>query len=270
MASDTSFFMLMALHVLGALLNLRMLVTCFRDKTNSTILQKCRPTMMIQFILQLAILNMNVDESFKAFSKQHRLNCCNANNVLMISAGFLMDYNLLAMLAIRYHNIVYLKYELSAEVAILATLMAGILTSGIILWVGCFILPEELCGFQIASAFASILLLLVMLWIAKRIFTFIYHIRANPWTRDSPLFNFVTILFLLCFVSIIILEVVRHGSAHCFNLIASQISDSFERIFFLYVLCVAVGVALPVMFQQLTSDSSVDWYTDKLQRILTG
>lgn len=258
MVSDTSFFMLMALHVLGALLNFRMLVTCFRDKANSTILQKCRPTMMFQFILQLATLYMNVDESLKAFSKQHRQNCCNANNVLMISAGFLMNYNLLAMLAIRYHNIVYLKYELSAEMAILATLMVGILTSGIILWVGCFIVPDNLCGFQIASAFASILLLFVMLWIAKRIFTFIYHIKTNPWTRNSPLFSFVTILFMLCFVSIIVLEVVRHGSAHCFQLIASQTSDSFERIFFLYVLCVGVGVALPVMFQQLISDSSVE------------
>ena len=83
-------------------------------------------------------------------------------------------------------------------------------------------------------------LLVVMLCAAKEIRRHIHLVRTR---RESRLLSFVTILFLLGFVSIINLEVIRHGSLK--NI------EFFQKIFLLYVLCIMVGVLLPLMFQRV-------------------
>ncbi|KAL9970230.1 hypothetical protein ACROYT_G022570, partial [Oculina patagonica] len=116
---DPSYVFLMALHLVGVLFNIRMLASCFKDKAIYTILQKCRPAMITQCILHLSLLALNANEVTRAFRSEQGHEWCGTTNVLMTSVGFLMIYNLLAILAIEDHTIVGLKREVSTKVAML-------------------------------------------------------------------------------------------------------------------------------------------------------
>ena len=249
---DVNYLILMAFHIFGALFNVRMLVSCFKGKKEYIILQKSRPFLILECILQLTVLSLSAEQSMKAFSLEYQ-NCCSTSSVLMISSGFLLIYNLLAILSIEYNIILFIKTE-----TIVATLLAGFITSNIVLRIGCFTADaEEQCVFQIASAIACILLLAALLLVAKRIYCrYIFHAKSNQSTLTSLLFNFLTVLFLLCFVLIIIMEVVRHGRATTYQLFHfEEGAEFFERVFYLYVLCTAVGFALPLMFQHVIESS---------------
>ena len=98
---------------------------------------------------------------------------------------------------------------------------------------------------QRASALACLFLLAVILCAAKEIRRHIHLV--GTWRESRLLISFVTILFLLDFVSIINLEVIRHESL--------QNIEFFQRIFLLYVLCIIVGVLLPLMLQRVIDSS---------------
>ena len=135
---DVNYFILMALHVIGALLNLRFLVNCFKSKEKYTILRKCRLLMIFQSFTQLVFLEMNSEEAMKAFSNESRQNTfkymylCKVGSGLLISYGSLLNFQciLLGMICVRYRNNFFTKRGyFSCKVALLASFMTAIVTT---------------------------------------------------------------------------------------------------------------------------------------------
>lgn len=229
-AMDVNYFVLMVLHVIGALLHLRMFVNCFKEKY-AIVSTSFMFLMMAQCFCQLQFLALNVKETTKVFGNEQGQEFCTYNSCYMISCASFMNYFPLILAGCRCtesYRTVLAVYETSS--------VALMLVIGNVLVV-CFSSIEKLCVFRVALALPCMFLLVVMLWV-------FYHGYVRTW-RDESGFgqSLVTILVLLGFVSIINLEVIRHGSL--------QNIEFFQRIFFLYVQCIIVGVLLPLLFQRV-------------------
>lgn len=263
------YLLLMAFHVVGVLFNLRMLASCFRDKGKFVVLQKCRAVIIFQAILQLALLALNAEESLKAFSSEEEQAWCTTSSVFIISVGFVLIYNLLGMITIEYPSLLCLKSALSPQVAMVGTLIAGICTSAVFFWAG-FFTVEELCASQIASTVACSLLLVLMLSIVWQICTHAEQDTTTtlPTTESSrnllDLFSrnktsvLVTGLFILCVALTLILEAISSAVDSFPDTTLFERTTFFEseRVFYLYIMCFGVGIALPVIFQQLIDSSA--------------
>ena len=97
---EPCYWLLMMFHLFGLFYNVRLFRSCFKDKTKYAVLQKSRPLMICQSILQLILLSLNANEATMAFTNKQQEEWCGTNSILMTSVGFLMIYNILAMLAI--------------------------------------------------------------------------------------------------------------------------------------------------------------------------
>ena len=257
----------MAFHVVGVLFNLRMLTSCFKDKSRYTVLENCRAAMIFQGMLHIALLVFNAEESMKLFEfNMEEESWCTTNSAFIILLGFLLVYNLLGMLAIEYHSAVCLKRALAPNVALLGTLIAGIITTGLFFWGGFFTL-EQLCASQMAMTVACSLLLVLMLSIVWLICSpheqITTKMESSSGDSSSDLLNLlsknktsacVTCLFLFCVVLTMLFEFI--GS----NVNSEDFEETmfYARVFYLFVLCFGVGISLPVIFHTLIVSSRVD------------
>ena len=273
-AVNTSYLILMALHLVGVLFNIRMLASCFKDKASHTILHKSWPLMVWQCILQLTLLVLNADEVARAFSEQEQ-EWCRTKRILVTSVGLFMIYNVLAILAVEDPSIVCLKRELSPKAAMKGTLTAGVITCGILFWVGA-VSSSAPCVSHIASTFASALMILFLLMLVFRICTQADHSMKSSTAETSLLLSFTrkckTAVFLTAFVALVCtaLAIVQLLSTvvSCVSVVNSFYTQEnyaefwpgvgfLQKIFYLNIIWLAVGIALPVTFRQLI-DSSVD------------
>ena len=225
-AMDVNYFILMALHVIGALLHLRMFANCFKEKysivsTDFTIL------MFLQSFYQIGFLALNTDETMKVFSNERGQDFCTHNSAYMISLASLLNYVPLTLAGFTYIQSYRTVLAVYQTVSVTAMLVIGNVL------VVCFSSVEKLCVFRVALALPCMFLLVVMLWV----------LYVGTWNKSSLSVSFVTILFLLGFVSIMNLEVIRHGSL--------QNIEFFQRISFLCVHCTIVGVLLPLLFERV-------------------
>ena len=273
-AVNTSYLILMALHLVGVLFNIRMLASCFKDKASHTILHKSWPLMVWQCILQLTLLVLNADEVARAFSEQEQEGC-RTKRILVTSVGLFMIYNVLAILAVEDPSIVCLKRELSPKAAMKGTLTAGVITCGILFWVGA-VSSSAPCVSHIASTFASALMILFLLMLVFRICTQADHSMKSSTVETSLLLSFTrkckTAVFLTAFAALVCtaLAIVQLLSTvvSCVSVVNSFYTQEnyaefwpgvgfLHKIFYLNIIWLAVGIALPVTFRQLI-DSSVD------------
>ncbi|KAL9970232.1 hypothetical protein ACROYT_G022572 [Oculina patagonica] len=264
---DPSYVFLMALHLVGVLFNIRMLASCFKDKAKYTILQRCRPVMITQCILHLSLLALNANEVTRAFRSEQGHEWCGTTNVLMTSVGFLMIYNLLAILAIEDHTIVGLKREVSTRVAMSGTLIAGVISCGMLLWAGAAS-TSELCVSYLASSVACTLMMFLLLLLAFRICTQTAHDSAKTSMDETSLWlnilskNKTAVFFIALIVFCIVLAVFEVLSAAVISIRAQesiaqfQESRFFQKVFYLNIIWFAVGVALPVIFRQLIDSNA--------------
>lgn len=214
--------------------------------------------MICQFFLQVALLALNANEATTTFGKERsQTEWCGTNSVLMTSAAFLMTYNVLAMLAIEHHTIVGLRREPSPRVALL---MFGIITFGIVISVSVFSVTELCTSYTTLTITCSMLMLLI-LWALWRLCTYVDHDTPETTTETSALLDFLsknktvvffTVLIVLAIVLKIILDVF---SSVLFNFqpVEEEFQgiQFFEKVIFLYATCFAVGISLPLHFQNL-------------------
>ena len=264
----------MALHLVGVLFNIRMLASCFKDKASHTILHKSWQLMVWQCILQLTLLVLNADEVARAFSEQEQ-EWCRTKRILVTSVGLFMIYNVLAILAVEDPSIVCLKRELSPKAAMKGTLTAGVITCGILFWVGA-VSSSAPCVSHIASTFASALMILFLLMLVFRICTQADHSMKSSTVETSLLLSFTRkckrAVFLTAFAALVCtaLAIVQLLSTvvSCVSVVNSFYTQEnyaefwpgvgfLQKIFYLNIIWLAVGIALPVTFRQLI-DSSVD------------
>lgn len=269
---NPSYLFIMLLHLVGVLFNIRMLASCFKDKASSTILQKSWPFMIWQCILQVTLLVLNADEVTRTFAEQAPEWCGN-NRILSTSASLFMMYNLLAILAVEDHTLVFLKRELSPKVAMLGTLTAGITSSGVLFWAGAASSPA-LCVSHITSSFASTLMILVSVLLAFRMCTQA-DTRKLSTNETSLLFSLISknkkAVFVTAFVALVcstlvifqfLRTVVSSVSLHVTCVYTTERDADFphgvgfiQKIFFLNIIWFVVGIGLPVIFRQLIDPS---------------
>jgi len=274
-AMNPSYLIMMVLHLVGVLFNIRMLTSCFKDKASHTILQKSWRFIVWQCILQVTFLVLNADEVTRAFGDQGS-ECCQTNKILTTSVALFIIYNLLAILAVEDHAIVCLKRELSPRVAMSATLTAGVTSCGILLLVGAISSPA-LCVSHIASSFACTLMILLLLVLVFRICTQADQDTVKSSTEEtSLLLGFLsknkTAAFLTAFVALvcttmIIFQLLGTVASFITVVTSGYTQENYtefphrvgflQQIFYLNITWFVVGIALPVIFRQLI-DSSVD------------
>ena len=213
--------------------------------------------MMCQCILQLALLALNANEATTAFGTERSQEWCGTNSVLMTSVGFLMIYNVLVMLAIEHHAMVGLRSEPSPKVALL---MFGILTFGTVFSITVFSVTE-LCASYTTLTVACSLLMFLILWVLWRMCTHVDHDTPKTSTETCVELDFLsknkTVVFFSTFIVLaivlkIILDVI---SSVVFNFKEFEEEfqgiQFFEKVIFMYVICFAVGISLPLHFQNL-------------------
>lgn len=159
--------------------------------------------MISQCILHLALLALNANDVTKAISNEDVQEWCRPIDVLMSSVGCIMIYNILAMLAVEQHSIVGLKREVSPKAAMLATLMAGIISCGILFWAS-VIYKDKLHVCQITSTTVCSLISIIILWVAWRICTHVDTTETSFPLKDvskNKTIVFLTALYVVCVVS---------------------------------------------------------------------
>ena len=262
--------LLMAFHLIGVLFNIRLLASCFKDKTKYTILQKCRPAMIFQCILQLILLALNAYQVTKAFSDHQEKEWCGTNGVFTTPVAFFLIYNLLAILAIEDPSIVGLKRKLSPIQAMSAAFITGIISCGILLWAG-FFSTAELCTSHLASIAACWLMIGILLVLAWKICMHVDQDAAKTTSREtSPELNFQSkhkaTVFLAALVVVCILFAILKLVETVVISLQQRVDfqnwtdiQFFQKLVSVNVIWLAVGIALPVCFQQLI-DYSADAY----------
>ena len=212
--------------------------------------------MICQSILQLILLSLNANEATIAFTNKHEQEWCGTNSILMTSVGFLMIYNILAMLAIEHHTIVGMTNAISPKVAML---VFGIMICGVALVLGIFS-AEALCTSHVAITVACSLIMVLVLLVSWRICTYADD-DTVPLEETSTLLSFLSknkmsvfysILIALGIIAIIVLDVI--SSVACSVQQSEEMFQNIkfvERVIYLYVMCFAVGISLPLHFKKI-------------------
>ena len=127
-----------ALDLAGIIFNLRMLRSCFKDKTKYRFLQKCRALTICQCACQVTILLADGIESWKGLETQPR-ESCNVFRVLSSSTLFFQGCNLMAILIIFFDQPTsHGASELCSKLKMSAALFLGFTGSAMIWWYSCF------------------------------------------------------------------------------------------------------------------------------------
>ncbi|CAH3036277.1 unnamed protein product [Pocillopora meandrina] len=111
----------MAVHLIEVSFNLRLLLSCFKDKQRNIFLEKCRPIMVFQCVLQLTVLALNANRTGKI------------DELIYLLWPFLL-YNMLGIITMTDHAIIGHNREPSSEEAIPVLLIAGVVTLEISLY----------------------------------------------------------------------------------------------------------------------------------------
>ena len=242
-----------ALDLAGIFFNIRMLRSCFKDKTKYTFLQNCRTLTICQCACQVIILVADAVESWKGFEIQPR-ETCNVFRMLLCSTLFFHGCNLLAILVIDFdHPVGQGNLELGSKLKISAALSLGFIGSLVIWWCSCFS-QDFFSQMAITVLFFVSVAFVVLLFAAdaRKIIQDPLDAAATPETSTktysllSEVYKehqrpvFFIILLLLSLVLIL------SGSPH------SAETEGFKEMFFYSIITrFVVGIILPVTFSDL-------------------
>lgn len=219
--------------------------------------------MICQSILQLILLSLNANEATIAFKNKQEEEWCGTNSILMTSVGFLMIYNILAMLAIEHHTMVGLTKAISPKAALIFLV---VISGGIGLFLVIFS-AADLCSSHLAITVACLLIMGLVLVVSWRICTFTEDDSEEladtntlqGFLRKNKMSVCYTILISIGIITIIALDVT------CSVIYRFQNSEEMlrcirfvERVIYLYVMCFAVGISLPLHFRQIIECGCVE------------
>ena len=134
---NVTYLVLAAVDLAGVFFNIRMLRTCFRDKTKNTFLQRSRILAIWQGVCQATIVVMDAVESWNGFDVQPR-ESCNVFRVLSIIMMLIQACNITVIMIIYFdHYMAYQNQKLSSKVKITGAVSMGIISSIITWWYSC-------------------------------------------------------------------------------------------------------------------------------------
>lgn len=242
------------LDLAGVFFNIRMLRSCFKDKTKYTFLEKCRALAIWQCVCQVTILATSVAESWRGFDDQHR-DFCNIFSLLTISTIFLLVSNTTAILMIDFgHPLVG-----SSKLKMSAAMCLGFVGSTVIWWHSCFangvyITLMAVIVIQIFCYTVFIALLLAATSTATNTRDQLYHNSSealknhcsllwNVW-KEKKRPAFITTLLLMCLVVII------SGSPR-----SPEQTEVLKTVLYSFIMRLVVGIILPLTFSDLIDSS---------------
>jgi len=251
-----------ALDLAGIIFNVRMLRSCFKDKTKYTFLQKCRTLTICQCACQVTILVANAVESWKGLETQPR-EYCNVFRALSSSTLFFQGCNLIAIFIIYIESDQPTSHgtsELCSKLKISAASTLGLIGSAIIWWNSYF--SQDMHIFQMAA-----LPVLFVVSVAFTLFLFAWdaknfiHGQVEDDTEEASMETCsllwkvlqeyrrpVLIIFLLLVCLIVILSWSLRSAEN------EVLKDAFYSVITRFV----VGIVLPVTFTDLIESSKHD------------
>lgn len=242
----TVYLLLMALHVLGIISNIRLLLSCFTYQDN---FQNSNALFTFQSILHLTLLALNADDTMKTFSNKQQLERGDINGVLITSVGFFLVCNIMAMIAVEYPSVFCLKQAPSARTAMFGTLVAGIST--VLLWTGFFALEPALCNSQTASTMACSLLLLIMIAVVWRICGAAEHANTRFEIKQSSghIVELLNAVVTTCFIVLVIFTLSLPAIGYVRNVQEEHLEAVifFRKVLYLFDMCFGVGIVLPLI-----------------------
>ena len=247
-----------ALDLAGIISNLRMLRSCFKDKTKHTFLQKCRTLAICQCACQVIILLAEAVESWKGLETEPR-ESCNVIRVLSSSMLFFQGCNLIAILIIYFDQpTAHGASELWSKLKISAALFLGFTGSAMIWWYTCssreFVFQMVLKVIFVASVAFVILL---FAWDARNNIGVQLEVDTQQASRKTcsllwKVFkeNRRTVLFIP--LSLACLLVILSWSPR------SSENEALQDALYSVITRFVVGIVLPVTFVDLIESSKQD------------
>ena len=86
----TVLLLIAALDLAGVFFSIRMLLSCFKDKPNRTLLQRYKFVVIFQFVYHVTVLAINTVEAWRGFGDQfeNEESPCTVISLLSISLNF--------------------------------------------------------------------------------------------------------------------------------------------------------------------------------------
>lgn len=249
---------LTVLELTAVVFNLRLLLSCFKDKTKYTFLQRGRMFLVVQWICQVTILVADAVESWKRFASYQLEESCSIFRVLSLSLMFFQACNLMAIITIFYETPVKSgNREFSTRFKIYAVLALGLTGSVTIWWYNCFS-SQNLSRMALkAILFASVIFVIVLVSATGNIF-----IQDTPTDETKPeasvanIFSekryvFLVTLLIICLITILSWE--PHSESIANNYKPKDFEEQIVLKEVLYSLTetFVVGIFLPVILTGL-------------------
>ena len=250
------------LDLVGVFFNIRMLRSCFKDKTKYKFLQKCRVLVIFQSAYQVTILVTNAVESWKLLLDIQPRESCNVFRALSNSMMFLQACNLTAIyiMAQTGNQEVFSKLQISAAQSL------GFIASAVI-WYSCssrgFLTQTAL---TVLSVVAVVFVVLLFVAVARNSI----HEELEDTTpeasmkKSSLLWNVCkenrrSIFFMV--LSLTCLAVVLSGSTPGFI----HVSVSQKQVLYSLINIFVFDIILPLTICDLIDSSFEDWEDNKKQ-----
>ena len=242
----------------GIILNMRMLRSCFTDKTKYTFLQKCRTLAICQCACQVIILLADAAGSWKGMEIKFK-ESCDVFRVLSSSMLFFQGCNLMAISIIYFDQpTAHGTSELCSKLKILAALSLGF-TGLAMIWCNSCLSQEFLFQMALRIVFlvSVVPVVLLLAWNAR-------NILQDPLDEDTQQVSMKTcsslwkvfkenhkpVLFItLLFVCLLVLLSWSPRSAE---------NEARKVVLYSVITRFVVGIVLPVTFSDLIELSKQD------------
>ena len=263
-----------ALDLAGAFFNMRMLLSCFRDRTKYTFLQKCRTLTVFQCVCQVTILVTNAVKSWKLFGfeiqRRDTGQSCDVLWALLISVMVFLACNYVILMGFsddRMVNVNYAGASFKLKLLVLAALSLGLIGSAVI-WYSCFsqeVLPQMAVKgvLIVVTMILSFVALLFALSSKDNI-----HVHPEDITAETSKKRYAysllssvcrenmrSILFI-AFLLICLAVILRELSRSSFSLNFEEAKFFLEVVYSLITRFV-VGIVLPLTISDLIDESYV-------------
>lgn len=235
-------------------LNVRMLMTCFRDEGRHPSLRQRRALVKSMFVVQITVLAMNTTEArteLELLSLRHEESCFPVYQMVSTFGLFFSGAILLVMLVIGSSDAEgYWYQEVLPRHLVLATMTVGFLGSGYVRWYCCF--TSESASEITFSAFlfvCTIAGLVLVVWITC------LHIasrKAASGAASSLLKVFKehceTVIFVVAYFIFAAMMTARISRL---PLCLSGQIRAYEKSWYLFIVNFAVGIAMPLKVTDL-------------------
>ena len=221
---NLTYLVLAAVDLAGVFFNIRMLRTCFRDKTKNTFLQRSRMLAIWQVACQATIVVIDAVVSWKGFDVQPR-ESCNVFRVLSTIMMLIQACNITVIMMIYFdHYMAYQNQKLSSKVKITGAVSMGIIGSIIAWWHSCGSqqIHSGMAVRVMAVVYIAFVVFLPFAALRNNIDGLSESITTEASTKTSPLLlrvfkddnKLISFIVLLLMAFVMILSDVPHLSLH--------------------------------------------------------